>query len=407
MILDLRRFATALTMCTVMLGCSSGGSGGTQDNANALNLPAANFGPNTIAVQRAFPALTFASPVLILQAPGIADRWYVLEKAGVVRTFTANATQADIFVDLRDRVDANAPEGGLLGMSFHPQFAQNHLVYVSYTGAAQTAGAAMTSYIARLTANADGLSADPTSAQIVLAVDQPETNHKGGEIGFGPDGLFYIGFGDGGVNSSANAQNTQNLLGKILRIDVDSATPYAVPSDNPFAGNSAGGRPEIYAWGLRNPWRWSFDRARSTPMMWIGDVGETMWEEIDILKAGANYGWPVREGKHCLDGTATCASTGMTDPIFEYAHDAAGGIAIIGGTVYRGSAIPALYGAYIYGDFGNGRIWALGADASGQPQAQLLVQSGLSIASFGQDNAGELYIVDYHGTIHKIIRGSG
>jgi len=228
-------------------------------------------------------------------------------------------------------------------------------------------------------------------------VDQPFLNHNGGQIAFGPDGLLYVGLGDGGSGGDplGHAQDTSTLLGSILRIDVDRGTPYAVPPDNPFA--AGGGRPEIFAWGLRNPWRWSFDR--ETGELWCGDVGQNRWEEVDRIRRGGNYGWNVREGAHCF-ASAECDSAGLIEPVAEYSHDE--GCSITGGYVYRGATLPQISGAYVYGDFCSGRIWGLFSAGGGALAPRLLAESGLQISSFAEDHDGELYVVDYGGGIHRL-----
>ncbi len=367
-------------------------------------------GSAEIEIRAAFPQLTFTQPLAMMQAPGNHGRWYVVERGGYVRTFTGGESRAAIFVDLTDRVLAPSPawsEQGLLGMAFHPRFATNRFVYLSYTRKPDGV-----SVIARFTASQDGLSLNPASEQVILTVDQPAANHNGGGIAFGPDGFLYIGFGDGGGagDEDNNAQNTGNLLGAMLRIDVDRSAggrPYAIPSDNPFATSSdcasGQGCPEIWAWGLRNPWRWSFDR--ETGKLWAGDVGQDAWEEVDIVENGKNYGWRCYEGNHEYN-TAGCATRGSyTFPVVEYGHDDKGGFSITGGYVYRGSAIPALQGTYLYADFGSGRVWGLPVEG-GTPKE--LISTDMSIASFAEGNDGEIHLLDYaKGSIHKIVPKGG
>jgi glucose/arabinose dehydrogenase len=346
--------------------------------------------PSAITLERVFPNLHFDRPVALLQAPGVNNRWWVVEQSGRVLAF-ANAPQVNqtvMFIDLSDRVDAGPAEAGLLGMAFHPDFANNHQVFLSYT----RRGNPLVSYLSRFTSLDGGQTLDPGSETILLTLDQPFANHNGGGIAFGPDGYLYVGFGDGGSagDPQGNGQNTTTLLGALLRIDVDRATPYAIPPDNPFA--QGGGRGELYAWGFRNPWRWSFDRA--TGALWVGDVGQAQWEEIDRVERGGNYGWNLREGAHCFNA-ATCDSTGLSDPVTEYSH--AEGCSVTGGYVYRGTTMPALQGVYLYGDFCSGRLWGLACDATGTPHAQVLQDTGIAISSFAEGDDGEVYVLDYRG----------
>ena len=345
---------------------------------------------STVSLERVFSNLSFDRPVALFQAPGDTERWFVVEQGGRVLVFADDpqVDQAEVFIDIRDRVDDGPSEAGLLGMAFHPDFAENHQVFLSYT----RSGDPLVSYVSRFISPDGGKTLDPDSETPLLTLDQPFGNHNGGGIGFGPDGYLYIGFGDGGSGGDpdGNGQNTHTLLGAMLRIDVDSATPYAIPPDNPFA--QGGGRGEIYAWGLRNPWRWSFDRSGGA--LWVGDVGQNQWEEIDRVERGGNYGWNIREGRHCFP-SAPCDSTGLIDPVTEYSH--AEGCSVTGGYVYRGMAIPALQGVYLYGDFCSGRLWGLACDAAGTPATRVLQDTGLLISSFAEGHDGEVYVLDYSG----------
>ncbi len=367
-------------------------------------------GTAEIELRRAFSPLEFEQPVALLQAPGNHSRWYVVERGGYVRTFTGGQTAASVFADLTDKVLAPSPswsEQGLLGMAFHPDFASNHYLYLSYTRAD---GA---SVISRFSSNSDGTKVVPASEQVILTVAQPNENHNGGGIAFGPDGFLYIGLGDGGGAGDAddNAQNTGNLLGAMLRIDVNKSAngkPYAIPADNPFAASagcsSGDGCPEIWAWGLRNPWRWSFDT--QTGKLWAGDVGQDKWEEVDIVEGGKNYGWRCYEGSHPFNTTGCGDSGNYVPPVVEYGHNSSGGFSITGGYVYRGSAIPALNGTYLYGDFGSGTIWGLSVEPGSSPQE--LLSTSHSISSFAQGNDGELYLMDYSdGKLWQIVAKGG
>jgi glucose/arabinose dehydrogenase len=290
---------------------------------------------------------------------------------------------------------------GLLGLALHPAFAQTQRFYVNYVRLLGTGQ--IQSVVAEYRVSAtDANQADPASERILLTVNQPFPNHKGGQLAFGPDGFLYIGLGDGGGagDPQGNAQNLQTFLGKMLRIDVDRTTgtlPYAIPADNPFVGGA--GLPEIWAFGLRNPFRFSFDAA--TGRLFAGDAGQDLFEEVDLLQRGGNFGWNIMEGLHCFKPATGCNMTGLVLPIAEYTH--AEGAAVIGGYVYRGSALPALAGSYVFGDFGSGTIWRLTQDASGAWQRVALLTGGPNISSFGRDAAGELYVMDYGaGAILKV-----
>jgi uncharacterized repeat protein (TIGR03806 family) len=335
----------------------------------------------------------------------------VIEKNGALYVFSNSpaTTSKTLIADLSNLVDARS-EGGLLGLAFHPNYAQNGYLYLSYTTSDNPVadnGANFRSRISRFTLTGAGSALDPASERNLLTLAQPFDNHDGGQIAFGPDGYLYIGFGDGGSGGDpqGNGQNTRTLLGAMLRIDVNvsdaeyaAGTRYKIPVDNPFATSPGCGAtsncPEIYAWGLRNPWRWSFDRA--TGDLWAGDVGQNNWEEIDRIERGGNYGWNIREGAHCYNA-ATCALAGLIDPVAEYDHSG-GRCSVTGGYVYRGAGMPALQGSYLYGDFCSGEIFGLGAQSGATPQ--LLADSGLQIASFAEGQDGELYALGYGGGAH-------
>ena len=351
------------------------------------------------------PALTL-SPVLSglsnpvdLQFPDDGSgRMFIVQQAGSIRIATNGSLAASPFLDITSKVDFSG-EKGLLGLAFHPQFPQNHLFYVHYD---RVFGGLKQSVIAEYSVSAsDPNLADPNSERILLTFNQPFDNHKGGQIVFGPDGFLYIGFGDGGSGGDplGNGQNLQTLLGKMLRIDVDhqsGGTQYAIPADNPFAGG--GGLPEIWAYGFRNPWRFSFDRVDGR--LFVADVGQDKYEEIDIASKGGNFGWNTMEGMHCFNPASGCNMSGLTLPIAEYDHSQ--GEAVIGGYVYHGSAIANLAGAYILGDYISGTIWEL-TESTGTWTRTKAIDSGRRVSSFGQDVAGELYVVDYNGSVLKIV----
>jgi hypothetical protein len=290
-------------------------------------------------------------------------------------------------------------EQGLLGLAFHPNFEENGYFYINYV-----ADSPLRTIIARYSVMAnDADQADRNSELVLLEVNQPFSNHKGGQLAFGVDGYLYIGLGDGGSAGDpfGNAQNRSSLLGKILRIDVNSPSAgrnYSVPTDNPFVGNTFGYREEIYAYGLRNPWRFSFDPP--TGKLWVADVGQNQREEIDLVEKGKNYGWNIMEGSLCYSPATGCNQAGLELPVWDYGRNE--GVCVIGGFIYRGSAFAGLYGAYIYGDYGSGRIWALRYDGTSAPVNTLIVATALSITSFGLDKNNELYFTAFDGKIHKL-----
>jgi glucose/arabinose dehydrogenase len=350
-------------------------------------------------IQVAFPQLSFNQPVGIYDAGDGSDRLFVLEQPGVIRVFeySRNTTAAQVFLDIRDRVLFGG-EQGLLGLAFHPNYSTNGYFYVDYVAANPTRTVIARYFVTPGNPNV----ADKSSEFILLQIAQPFANHKGGQLAFGPDGYLYIGMGDGGSGGDpfGNAQNHSVLLGKILRIDVNSPSAgrnYSIPTDNPFAGNTLGYGEEIYAYGFRNPWRFSFDSA--TGKLWVGDVGQDRLEEIDVVEKGKNYGWNTMEGSLCYNPPSGCNETGLDLPLYEYDHSL--GSAIIGGSVYRGSTLQALVGSYVYGDYGSGLIWAL-SNITSTPVNILLVSSTLNLNSFGVDQNNELYVCAFDGKIYTL-----
>jgi glucose/arabinose dehydrogenase len=282
-------------------------------------------------------------------------------------------------------------------MTFHPSFTSSGDVFFSYTVSGM-GGTPLTSIISSFHM-APGGTIDPSSENLILSVDQPETNHNGGCLAFGPDDFLYIGIGDGGGRGDPfnNGQDTTTLPGSILRINVDGGSPYVIPAGNVFAGSSTD-RPEIYAWGLRNPWRFSFDRVSGD--LWVGDVGQNAWEEIDIIMSGGNYGWNILEGNHCYPADP-CDDMGLVPPFFEYSHDG-GDRSVTGGYVYHGNGLPSLAGMYIFGDYVSGRIWAVETSGSSEGST-LLDNTSLKVVSFAEDRSGELYVVDFNGGLYRIV----
>ena len=351
-----------------------------------------------VKLKRVFADAVFNQPVAIVAAPGQSNVWYIVEQAGKVIRLQQEKGKLEhsVFIDIRNRVDSGPNEAGLLGMAFDPEFNNNGRFYLSYTGPGD--GNPLESILSRFSSNDNGLSADPGKEQILFRLDQPYSNHNGGNIQFGHDGFLYYGLGDGGWagDPDGNGQNTHTLLGALLRIDVSGERGYSVPGDNPFV--KGGGKPEIYAYGLRNPWRWSFDR--KTGALWLADVGQNKWEEVNRIVRGGNYGWNIREGLHCYSGD--CNRAGLIAPVVEYSHDH--GCSITGGYVYRGSAIPFLEGTYLYGDYCSGTIWGMKIDGQKNYVARELLSTRLNIASFGEGNDGELYVVDLNGKIFRIVQ---
>lgn len=337
-------------------------------------------------------------PLFMTYAPDGSGRMFIVEQGGKVRILRDGKLLDGAFLDLSRQISC-CGERGLLGLAFHPDYRRNGLFFVDYTNPQGN------TVVARYKVSSDPDRADPASAQTLLTVEQPYANHNGGMIAFGPDKYLYIGLGDGGGGGDPqnNAQNLNSLLGKILRIDVNKSEggkPYGIPSDNPFV-NRQGARPEIWSYGWRNPWRFSFDR--QTGDLWVGDVGQNKWEEIDLQpagKGGGNYGWRLLEGTHCYNPQSGCDREGLMPPVLEYGHDL--GNSVTGGYRYRGKAIPALQGAYIYGDFGSGRIWAA-TESGGKWTSKEIFKDGMNFSSFAEDPDGELYAIDLGGLIYKIV----
>ena len=354
-----------------------------------------------VSVTTPYPDLPFLNqPTKLLLEPGPDPRWFVLLKPGQVVTFDPDdATALTTFIDLTDgRSIRTASEGGLLGMAFHPDYPATPEVFLSYT--IDHSGPPMRSVVSRFVLDSTSLPGAGTTEEVILVVDQDFDNHNGGDIAFGPDGYLYIGLGDGGSGGDPlrRAQDTRSLLGAMLRIDVNGpgAAPYAIPPDNPFAGNALCGPaagnaddcPEIFAWGLRNPWRWSFDT--DTGELWLADVGQSAWEEVNRIERGGNYGWRCREGAN--DFRTDGCGTGLIDPITQYSHSV--GNSITGGFVYRGAAIPDLEGRYVFADYASGRFWALQPDGQGGYTNDELVDTNFGPTSFGVGPDGELYVTN-------------
>ena len=348
----------------------------------------------TLQLERVFPALTFERPVLLTHAGDGSGQVYVVEQHGVIhRIDPATPEQTDVFLDISPRVSRRGNEEGLLGLAFDPAFAENGRFYVYYSAASPRR-----SVLSRFETGSGGLG-DAAAESVLLEVPQPFSNHNGGMIEFGPDGMLYVALGDGGSagDPRRHGQDLGTLLGTILRIDVTSGNgaPYAIPADNPFVGRS-GARGEIWAYGLRNAWRFSFDR--ETGDLWTGDVGQNALEEVDVVRRGGNYGWNVMEGSRCFR-SASCNADGFEPPAAEYGREM--GCSITGGYVYRGERLPDLRGVYLYADFCSGRIWGLRYDGERVTEQAQLARAEFQIPSFGEDEAGEVYVLGFDGGIYR------
>jgi glucose/arabinose dehydrogenase len=381
--------AATLTLTLSSMGCHENTGPGPREP------------PPTLAAGLREVANGLSTPVFLTSPPGDVTRQFVVEKTGKIRIIRDDALVPTVFLDLSAKVSTST-EQGLLGLAFHPGYAGNGRFVVYYTDTSGDTRVALY----RVSANSDV--ADPASEQIILSVDQPFSNHNGGMVVFGPDGRLYIGLGDGGSGGDpqGNGQNRNVLLAKILRLDMDGNGVVRIPFDNPFVGQ-ANVRPEIWSYGLRNPWRFSFDRL--TGDLYIADVGQNAREEVDVstdvtqFGKGANYGWKTMEGKACFSPSSGCVQTGLTLPVLDYNHST--GCSITGGYVYRGSALPALLGHYFYGDYCQG--WVRSFRLQGQSATQELdwtsLRPGGLITSFGEDARGELYILIASGRVFRIV----
>ncbi len=381
----------------------------------------------TYTLQQVFPNLTFNLPLAMLQAPADAAYWYVVERGGVVRRFANQETVASssVFLDISARIN-NSGEGGLLGLAFHPDYPSTPYAYVYYTADSQLAGALFETRISRFQTRDGGVTLEPASEVVMLRLGQPTYYHNGGQIAFGADGYLYIGLGDGGTGT---AQNTRNWFGAMLRVDINVTSAelaneifYKIPADlqtgNPFAqnprcidGEGSQDCPEIYAWGFRNPWRWSFDRV--TGDLWLADVGQSAWEEVDVVRRNGNYGWSRCEGGYVYPPTTPptpCNISGLINPILSYGRDDAR--SIVGGFVYRGTRNPGLVGKYIHGDYITKNIWALDYYNDPNSTPQLLLTSTINFVTFAEGNDGEIYVPEFYGPgyspggIYKLVETS-
>ncbi|HSH79317.1 MAG TPA: PQQ-dependent sugar dehydrogenase [Herpetosiphonaceae bacterium] len=355
------------------------------------------FDPATFTLALTEVTAGLDEPVHVTHAGDGSGRLFVVERGGTIRVVSDAALVPEPFLDITDRVGSRSSEQGLLSVAFHPRYGETGRLFVDYTDKQGD------TVISEFRVSDDAGRADPASEKVLLRIDQPAPNHNGGQLAFGPDGYLYIGMGDGGGagDQFRNGQNRESLLGKILRIDVDNGDPYAIPPDNPYA-DEAGTRPEIWALGMRNPWRFSFDR--ETGDLYIGDVGQNSWEELSFQPAssrgGENYGWPITEGTHCFQPREGCDTAGLTLPVHDYAQEL--GCTIVAGYRYRGTAVPDLAGAFIYADYCSGRMWALTQGSDGSWTNHDLVEAERGISSFGEDENGELYLVNIGGALYRL-----
>jgi len=351
-------------------------------------------------IVEAFPNLSFSNPIEIQHANDDSNRLFVVSQSGIINVFENNNTilSSTIFLDIRDKVSFGG-ELGLLGLAFHPDYKSNGYFYLDYS-----ANNPRRTIISRFTVSSSNPNeADISSELILLEVEQPYSNHNGGKIAFGPDGFLYISLGDGGSGGDPEnrAQNLSTLLGKIIRIDIDNQDVeknYSIPDDNPFKGNNENFAEEIYAYGLRNVWKFSFD---SSDRLWAADVGQNAWEEINLIENGGNYGWRIMEGFHCYNPQTGCNQEGLILPILEYNHSSAGGYSITGGYVFEGTSVPELTNKYVYADFVTGNIWAYDPING----SNLLIDNfNAQISTFGIDENNNLYFADYNsGSIFKFV----
>jgi glucose/arabinose dehydrogenase len=356
---------------------------------------------SAVRVINAYPKLTFDSPVEYTYANDGTNRVFVVEQAGRIKVFdnNANSSAAQTYLDIRKNV-AYGGEMGLLGLAFHPKFKENGFFFVNYTK-----DNPRETVVSRFKVSTDDASTiDPKSEVILFKFRQPYSNHNGGKVLFGPDGYLYVSTGDGGSGGDPqnNGQNRSSWLGKILRVDVNSTEKgnYGIPADNPFANNREGFREEIFAYGLRNPWRISFDEKGQ---LWAGDVGQNEIEEIDIVTKGGNYGWRIKEGRADYNSDNNPSPKNLIEPIWQYSHSQ-GNVSITGGIVYRGSQNPSLRGKYIYADYASGRVWALTPDGNKSGSNQEIVSRAGAISAFGEDQKHELYMCDLgDGKILKLV----
>lgn len=383
------RLSSVIILFSLLLGLTSMGV----SHAQSFDPCTATPGGRTPDIDLAFVAGGFEDPVFVTHANDGSNRLFVVEQPGTIQIIQNGARFPSPFLDIRDRVSFGG-ERGLLSVAFHPEYAENGRIFVNYTRRGDGA-----TVIAEY-----GVGNDPDVAlrdeRVILLINQPFSNHNGGQIQFGPDGKLYIGTGDGGSagDPQNHGQRPSTLLGSMLRIDVDEGEPYTIPDDNPFL-DDASARDETYAFGLRNPWRFSFDRCDGR--LFLGDVGQGRIEEVNIIFPGDNYGWNTMEGTECFESDA-CIQGGLELPIHQYFHNNQGGRSITGGYVYRGTDFPDLAGRYFYGDFVSSRIWSLTEVAPNQWENQEMLDLDIFLSTFGEDEQGELYAAGFDGVVYRI-----
>ena len=392
----MRRVSTALVAFLVMLAMVAC-DGGSDSPATTPTPPAPADGTAAFQVTLEKVASGFAKPLYLVEPPDGSGRLFVVEQAGKIRILKDGAIASQPFLDAGSLITTGGAEQGLLGLAFHPKYKENGRFFITYT--ARNGDNTLAEY----RVSSDAAKADPASGKVLIAIPDFAANHNGGMVAFGPDGFLYLSTGDGGQGGDpkANGQNKNALLAKILRIDVNGPAPYAIPPTNPFA--RGGGKAEVWDYGFRNPWRFSFDR--KTGDLWVADVGQDKYEEVNFEPAGGNgglnYGWNTMEGTHCFKPSEGCSQAGLVLPVSDYSHD--DGCSVTGGYVYRGAKEPKLEGAYFFTDYCGGVIWALTRDSTGNWQRTEVLSSKLRISSFGEDQSGELYVVSQaDGTIYRM-----
>lgn len=387
----MKRFGTAISGVLFILFLS--GCWGEKEPSVTQTATSSKGTGGGLVLENIFGTESFDKPVGLEHREGDPELVYIVEQPGQIISKNLKRPQEEpqIVLDITDRVYDVEGEQGLLGLAFHPKHPNQ--AYVNYTTETHTV-------ISRFDSDSDSAKEglfDPASERVLLTFEQPYANHNGGQLAFGPDGYLYIATGDGGSGGDPhnNGQNLNSLLGKILRIDVDreeDGLAYAIPSDNPFIGR---GEPEIYAYGLRNPWRFSFDE--KTGKLWAADVGQNRYEEINRIEKGGNYGWRIQEGTECFNPKSGCEPSGLEQPVFTYGREE--GVSVTGGYVYRGEKLPDLQGWYVYADYGSGKVWALRQGSDGQVENRTLMESGENITSFGVDSSREIYVCTQEGQI--------
>lgn len=394
-------------LSSVAIAQTETGVPGSSANQGQSDSSLANLDGQYVGIERAFSQLRFDRPVFLTGAGDGQGRIFVVEQAGVVRWFSPadENPMSQVFLDIRDRVSRRGNEEGLIGFAFHPKFDENGFVFCHYSSDRERTGDknVASNIIARFSISEETNQVDPESEKVLLTIAQPFENHNGGTIAFGKDGYLYFSLGDGGFRNDpkGNGQKLTSMLGAINRIDVDSETEgraYGIPADNPFVADSQAA-PELFAIGLRNVWRFSFDR--KTGDLWAADVGQERIEEVNIVERGGNYGWNRYEANDDFDESTQLAIERHDKPVAWYGHQWGG--SITGGNVYRGKKFPVLNGSYFFGDYMTGNLWRTRLDDAGEYQTELVRRTGRSIASFGEDDNGELFLLSFDGGIYRII----